>query len=333
MKDAQMPDIKPTAGYLKKSDRILIVGGTGFIGRHVAKRCLEDTRFVACLGLSKRDGSASAVQNIESINVDLTDRQKVQAVISKRQFDYVLNLGGYIDHTPYFKGGRRSIDSHFNGLLNLIDSLDRKSLKGFVQIGSSDEYGNKPAPMHEGMREDSISPYSLAKTAASHFIEMLARTEGFPGVVLRFFLVYGPGQDRKRFLPQIINGCLRDEEFKTSEGKQLRDFCYIDDVVDALMRAAATQEALGRIINIASGRPVSIKDVILQVMAITGGGKPVWGAHPYRKGENMSLYADVRLAKSLLGWEPSTSLDEGLRKTIEYYNQLDKYGGQGDTRR
>lgn len=316
----------------RNSDRVLIIGGTGFIGRRLAEKCLSATPNVACLGVVKKN---LFNEKAEVLHADVGDKGQLKSVLHGRSFDYVFNLGGYIDHTSYFKGGRRLIEAHFTGLLNLMDCLDTGSLKGFVQAGSSDEYGNKPAPMHEGLREDSISPYSLAKTAASHFIEMLGRTEGFPGVVLRFFLVYGPGQDRKRFLPQIINGCLRDEEFKTSEGNQLRDFCYVDDVVDALMRAATTQEALGRIINIASGRPVSIREVIQQVMAIIGGGKPAWGAHPYRKGENMSLYADVGLAKSLLGWVPSTSLDEGLRKTVEYYKQfvrLDKYGGQRDTR-
>lgn len=314
----------------RNSDRVLIIGGTGFIGRRLAEKCFSTTPHVTCLGFVRNN---RLKEKAEMLQADVSDKEQLKSVLHGRTFDYVFNLGGYIDHTPYFKGGRRLIETHFIGLLNLLDCLNTGDIKGFVQIGSSDEYGNAPAPLQETRREDPISPYSLAKTAASHFIEMLARTEGFPGVVLRFFLVYGPGQDRKRFMPQIINGCLRDEECKTSEGKQLRDFCYIDDVVDALIRAAVTQEAWGRIINIASGRPVSIRDVIQRVMAITGGGKPVWGAHPYRKGENMSLYADVRLAKSLLGWEPSTSLDEGLRKTIEYYNQLDKYGGQGDTRR
>ena len=188
-----------------------------------------------------------------------------------------------------------------------------------MQIGSSDEYGNAPSPQNETMRENPISPYSHAKVAASHFIQMLYRTEGFPGVVLRFFLVYGPGQDDKRFLPQIIKGCLSNTEFKTSEGKQLRDFCYIDDAVNAIVKVAITQEAMGQVVNIASGTPVTIREVIEKVMTFTGGGKPLWGAHKYRKGENMELYADITLARHLLNWVPQTSLDNGLIKTIECY--------------
>ena len=322
VKDTPKPGIKPTAGYFKKTDRVLIVGGTGFIGRHVARRCLSDTPFVTCLGFSGKTHGETAEKEIEFIRADLVDRQKLHAVISKRRFDYVLNLGGYIDHASYFKGGRRVIAAHFEGLLNLIDCLDTEGLKAFVQIGSSDEYGNAPAPQKESMRESPISSYSFAKTAASHFMQTLSNTEGFPGVVLRFFLVYGPGQDDKRFLPQIIKACLRNKEFKTSEGKQIRDFCYVDDVVSGIMKAAICPEARGRVINIASGIPVSVRSVVEKVMELTGGGKPLWGSYPCRTGENMNLFADICLSKKFLDWEPQTSLEEGLVKTIDYYRGI-----------
>lgn len=304
---------------IKSDDRILITGGTGFIGRHLAERCLKDTPFVTCLGLNSEK---SFSKGMESIHADISDKKQLQSVLRDKSFHYVFNLGGYIDHTAYFKGGRRLIESHFIGLMNLVDCLNKEELKGFVQIGSSDEYGNAPAPQKEYMREMPISPYSFAKTAASHFIQTLSNIEGFPGVVLRLFLVYGPGQDEKRFLPQIIKACLRDEEFRTSEGRQMRDFCYVDDVVDAMIRAALLQEAKANVINVASGIPVSIRSVVEMVISLTGGGKPIWGSVPYRAGENLELYADVGLAKQLLQWEPFVSLDEGLKRTIEYYKKV-----------
>jgi nucleoside-diphosphate-sugar epimerase len=202
--------------------------------------------------------------------------------------------------------------------MNLVEYLDTAKLKGFVQVGSSDEYGSLPAPQKETMRECPISPYSIAKTAATHFVQTLAATEGFPGVVLRPFLVYGTGQDMKRLLPQIITACLRDEDFKTSEGKQLRDFCYVEDVVEAMVRAALSPAAKGHVINIGSGDPVYIRDVVTRVVQMAGGGKPLWGTVLYRQGENMALYPDISLAKSLLGWSPRISFDEGLRRTIDY---------------
>lgn len=308
--------------HINSTDKILIIGGTGFIGLHLIKRCMKATHFVTCLSLTGGDNK-NLVKGIEYLKADVTDKTQLQTVLHNKDFDYVFNLGGYIDHTHYFKGGRKVIENHFTGLLNILDCIDIKNLKGFVQIGSSDEYGNALSPQRETMRENSISPYSQAKVASTHLIQMLHRTEGFPGVVIRFFLVYGPGQDNKRFLPQIIKGCLNNSEFKTSEGKQLRDLCYIDDVIEAIIKAAVLPQSKGQVINVASGTPVMIKDVIQKVMLFTGGGKPMWDAHPYRVGENMQLYADISFAKNLLHWEPQVSLDVGLKKTIEYYKALD----------
>jgi nucleoside-diphosphate-sugar epimerase len=304
------------------SDRILIIGGTGFIGRHLVIRCLKDTPLVTCVALSKSFNNKSCLHDLEVLHADISNKEQIKSVLCDKPFDYVLNLSGYIDHTPYFKEGRKTIESHFMGLMNLIDSLDIKSLKGFVQIGSSDEYGDATAPQNERVREAPIAPYSAAKTAATHLVQTLARTENFPGVVVRLFLVYGPGQDDRRFLPQIIKACLKDEAFKTSEGKQIRDFCYVEDVVDAMIKAVLTPEAKGQVINVASGIPISIREMIENVVELIGGGRPLWGSLPYRTGENMELYADINLAKSSLQWEPQTSLTNGLEKTVEYYRNL-----------
>ena len=305
----------------KNTDNILIIGGTGFIGRHLTEKCLSSTSNVVCIGLAQKDPFKGRA---EVLRADIGNREQLQSILRNRVFHYVFNLGGYIDHTHYFKGGRKVIETHLSGLMNLVDCLDTERLHGFVQVGSSDEYGAQPAPQKETMREMPIAPYSFAKAAATHFIQTLAGTEGFPGVVLRPFLVYGPGQDEKRFLPQVIRGCLADEEFKTSEGRQLRDFCYIDDVVEAMVRAALLPSVKGRVVNVGSGTPVSIREVIRKAVELAGGGRPLWGAHPYRKGENMELYADVTLAKSLLSWEAVTGLDEGLKRTIEYYKRISK---------
>ena len=303
----------------KNSDKILIIGGTGFIGRHLAERCMRDTPHITSLGFTDKSACGTVTGKVELIHADISSKSQLKSVLSGKQFDYVFNLAGYIDHTHYFNGGRKIIETHFIGLMNLIDSLDIETLKGFVQIGSSDEYGDSPAPQKETMSMKPISPYSMAKTAASYFIEMLSNTEKFPGVVLRLFLVYGPGQNSKRFLPQLINACLKGDEFKISEGKQIRDFCFVEDVVEALVKAALSQKAKGHIINVASGTPLTIREVTEKVVLLAGGGKPLWGLYPYRKGENMQLYGDISLANDLLEWYPLINFDEGLKRTIDYY--------------
>jgi len=298
--------------------KVLVVGGCGFIGQALVKRLITLGADVVSLNRQEKKDRES-IKGVTEVVADLRDHTSLKKKLDGRSFDYVFNLGGYIDHSPYLNGGRMVIDTHYVGTLNLLDQVYSPSLKAFIQIGSSDEYGNVPAPQTEKVREAPIAPYSAAKVAATYLIQTLARTENFPGVVIRLFLVYGPGQDEGRFLPQIIKGCLRNESFKTSKGAQLRDFCYIEDAIDGMVNAALSPSAIGSVINIASGAAISIREIIDKVVDLTGGGKPLWGTHPYRKGENMELYADISLAKSLLQWKPETKLEEGLKKTVDYY--------------
>ena len=304
---------------IQRTDKILIVGGTGYIGRHLVRRCLQHSPHIVCVGRERPLSPTNGMADVRIVHTDMRKPKQLKTDLADDGFDYVFNLGGYIDHRSFLDGGRQVVDAHFNGVMNLIACLNRERLKGFVQIGSSDEYGNCPAPQQEAMREQPISAYSLAKTAATHLIQTLAGTENFPGVVLRLFLVYGPGQDEGRFLPQIIKGCLDDLAFKTSEGKQLRDFCFVEDVVDAMVRAAVRPTARGHVINIGSGEPITIREMVQKIVGMTGGGKPLWGTFPYRTGENMALYPDTHMAYRLLDWKPRTGLEEGLAKTIEHY--------------
>lgn len=304
------------------SDRILIIGGNGFIGRHLVAQCINGGGQVTAWGLRGQGFDEYVAGKARFQTCDLSDPEAVNSALKGESFEYVFNLGGYIDHTLYLQGGRRVIEQHLTGLFNLVDGLDRRTLKGFVQVGSSDEYGAAAPPQRESAHGSSIAPYAFAKQAASQFVNMLAEREGFPGVVVRPFLVYGPGQDSKRLLPQVIMACLKGEAFACTWGEQQRDFCYVGDVAEGMVqaaRAASTQK--GQAFNLASGQPVSIRAMIETVVKLIGAGCPQFGARPYREGESMALYADVAKAKSLLGWSPRTSLEEGLALTIAYYKE------------
>jgi nucleoside-diphosphate-sugar epimerase len=295
---------------------LLVVGGTGFIGSHVIKEGVRRGWQVDSLGLNEPP-AARRVAGVGYIVADITLPETLSE-IAKIKYHFVVNLSGYIDHSLFSSGGRRQINTHFEGLLNLLERLDQTHLKRFVQIGSSDEYGAAKAPQCEDSREQPISPYSLAKVAGTHFLQMLHRTEGFPAVILRLFLTYGPNQDNKRFIPQIIKGCLDDQAFPTSNGEQLRDFCYIDDTVRAIYSVFECDDANGQVFNVGSGLPVSIKEVISSVCEITGKGRPQFGSLRYRPGENMALYADINKIKSVTGWMPSFSLEAGLALTVKW---------------
>ena len=238
---------------------LLIVGGGGFIGSNLALNAYKSnyTVFIISLNVPK-----VKIKSITYIQADITNFKQLKDRLSDYSFDYVVNLSGYIDHSSFMESGNEMIDVHFEGVRNIIKLIDWSRIKRFVQIGSSDEYGNLPAPQNEEMRESPISSYSLAKVASTQLLQMLNRTKSFPAVILRLFLVYGPGQDNKRFIPQIIEGCLSNSIFPTSAGVQLRDFCYIDDIVIGILSTLNNDRVNGEIINLASGKPVAICDAI-----------------------------------------------------------------------
>ena len=299
-------------------ERLLIAGGTGFIGSHLANHAIKNGFAVNILSLHPPTQERK-VEGVRYISVDLSDLESTREKLPEEPIDYVVNLSGYIDHSPLLEGGRMVIDSHLIGMLNLIQVIDHNYLKRFVQIGSSDEYGNHPAPQNEDMIVNPISPYSFSKSASTQLLQMLYRTESFPATILRLFLVYGPGQDNTRFLPQIIQGCLSDSAFAASSGEQLRDFCFVSDIVEGIFLSMKCDKVNGQVINIGSGKAVSIKEIINYVQKKIGTGQPQLGKIPYRMDENMKLYADVSKAKRLLGWEAKVELEAGIEETIEYY--------------
>lgn len=299
--------------------KLLVVGG-GFIGMHVADKGLESGWLVTVVRLTS---SVTFVENnrLTVIQTDITNIAELKNKVKDVEYDYAVNCGGYIDHTLFFSGGRRIIESHFSGVLNLVSLLNRNRLKSFINLGSSDEYGNIPAPQSEEDLEKPISPYSFGKLASTKFLEMLFRTENFPATTLRLFLVYGPRQEYKRFIPHIIKGCLLGNDIPVSEGMQMRDFLYINDLVNAIFKVFESANAKGETINLASGVPVTIREIITRVQDKIKNGNPIFGQVPYRIGENMDLHADIEKAKRILNWYPSISLDEGLTETIAYYKE------------
>ena len=306
-------------GKIKKIN-LLVIGGTGFIGFHLIKFAKAKGWKVSSVSLHNPSKSKK-INGVKYFKLDISKLNPLKKILIK-QYDYVVNLSGYIDHISYRRGGRRLISQHFDSLQNLVQTLSRKKLKRFVQIGSSDEYGNGAAPQNEKLREHAISPYSLAKISSTHFLQMLHRTENFPATILRFFLVYGMGQNRNRFIPQIINGCIKNLKFATTQGNQVRDFCYIEDAVRAIFLALVSKKSEGEIFNVGSGIPVKIRLVIELVKRIIGKGKPQYGKLKYREGTNTLLYADNKKIKKLLGWQARVNLEEGLRKTIKDLNKV-----------
>ena len=305
---------------LFRNKSILVVGGTGFIGINLIKKFLKLGAKVTCLSL-KRKRIRLVHRNLRYIFCDYTKVNTLKKKINK-QFEYVVNLGGYIDHSKFFDKGRQVIDNHFLSTMNLLISLKRGKLRRYLHIGTCDEYGANTSPIKENSREDPITSYALAKLASINLLTMLYRTENFPATVLRLFLVYGPHQKNDRLIPQVIGGCLKEKKFPVSKGNQLRDFCYVEDVINAIILSLAKKDALGEIFNVGSGKPVSVKFIIKKISKIIKQGKPQFNKIPFRKNENLKLYPSINKISRILGWKPKINLNQGLVKTINYYKTI-----------
>ena len=218
---------------------------------------------------------------------------------------------------------KKTFDSHYLGCKNLTEVLAKNIPIAFVQMGSSIEYGNLNSPQKENNKCNPKlikSIYGKAKLMASMHLIKLFKKKKFPSIVLRLYLAYGPRQDTNRFLPIVIKGCIKNKKFACSTGNQLRDFVHVDDVVNAIIKSLANKKAIGQIINIGSGKPKKIKNIIKNIKKIANGGYPQFGKIKLRKDEILKLYPNITKAKNLIKWKPKISFKKGLKLTIKYYN-------------
>tara|TARA_B100000029_G_scaffold474383_1_gene516626 strand:+ start:5931 stop:6878 length:948 start_codon:yes stop_codon:yes gene_type:complete len=302
---------------LKAKPKLLIVGGTGFIGYHLALEAKKRGWNVSSLSLNNPKKNRY-IKGVNYLRCDVGNLNLLKKVL-KGSYTYVVNLGGYVMHSFFSDKKTPIIKTHFIGLINLTKILSKRKIKKFIQIGSSMEYGDAQSPQKENIHGLPNSTYALAKLGSTQFLLTLYKTKKFPVTILRFFQVYGPKQDQNRIVPQIITGCLSGKKFPTSEGNQIRDFCYIDDVINAIFLSLKSSRTSGEIFNIGFGKPIKIRTVINKIRKILGKGKPQFGKVKYRKDENMKLYPNIKKAKKKLKWKPQINFNSGVKTVIDSF--------------
>ena len=280
---------------------ILIVGGTGFIGYHLASRFLKKGWQVVSISTKKPINSRKLLK-VEYILCDITKKKLLKKKIQK-SFTYVVNLGGYVDHSNKIK----TYKSHYIGCKNLTEIFLKMKPKAFVQMGSSVEYGNVKSPQKENDKCNPKSIYGRAKLLSTIYLTNLFKKKNFPSTILRLYLAYGAKQDLNRFLPIIIDGCVKNKQFPCSSGNQFRDFVHVSDVVNAILKSLKSKKAKGQIINIGSGNPRKIKNIIEYVKNFLKAGHPQYGKIKFRKDEILKIYPSIKKAKNLIGWKPKIS--------------------------
>ena len=296
--------------------KILIVGGTGFLGYHLAKKCLLKKWEVTSISTNSPK-KIRFLPKVKYLTLDITKKKLISQKI-KLNYDFVVNFGGYVNHSEKLK----TYKSHYIGCKNLADIFKVKKIKSFIQIGSSVEYGNIKSPQNENRKTDVKklkSTYGQAKLMATNYLLRLNKKHNFPCTILRLYLVYGPNQDNNRLIPHTLQECLNDKAFKCSSGKQHRDFLFVDDLIKAIFKCFNNKKSIGEIINIGSGKPHNVKKVILFIKNKINLGKPIFGKIPLRRDEILRLFPNILKAKKILNWTPSTSFQRGIEIIIRYY--------------
>ena len=292
---------------------ILIAGGSGFIGYHLAKKALKRKYSVSIIS-TKRPFKKRHLKKVKYIYCDVTNKKKLKKKLNQN-YDYIVNLAGYVNHQEKTK----TYNSHYKGCKNLADIFIKKKFISFLQIGSAAEYGHSKAPHSEFTKCDIKSNYAKAKFDAQNYLKGLSRKNKFKFNVIRFYQVYGPKQELNRFIPIVIYNCLKNKNFLSSEGKQSRDFLFIDDAVDAIFKVLNNKKSANQIYNIGYGKPLNIKSLVIKIVNLCKGGKPLFGKIKLRKDESLLSYPNISKAKKTLKWRPKINIDEGLKETINYY--------------
>jgi nucleoside-diphosphate-sugar epimerase len=303
---------------LIKQKKILVVGGTGFLGFHLCKEAIKKKWLVTSIS-SKKPKKKKIVNKVKYLICDIKKKNNIRKI--KDDYDYVVNFGGYVDHS----NNKKTYESHYLGLKNLADFFATKNIKSFIQIGSSVEYGFNKSPQDEKDKtsiKQLKSTYGRAKLLATNYLLNLYKIKNFPATILRLYLVYGPHQDINRFIPITIDGCLRNLNFNCSEGTQKRDFVYISDVINVIFKSLKNKRARGEIFNIGTGQPIKIKKIINSIQYTIKKGKPNYGKIKLRKDEILNLYPKINKAKNIINWSPKIKFQNGLKKTINYYKSL-----------
>jgi nucleoside-diphosphate-sugar epimerase len=296
--------------------KILIAGGTGFIGFHLAKKCLKKGWEVTSLSTSYPQ-KKKRLKNVNYLICDISKKNELKK-IKNYEFDYVVNLAGYVDHS----NKEKVFKVHYEGCKNLANFFLLKKIKKFIQVGSSIEYGKKSSPHSEKIiTKNTYSYYGNAKLLSTNYLLKLFKKKKFPVCILRPYLLYGPNQDFNRIISSTIQNCLNGKTFNCSEGIQNRDFLFIDDFISAIIKVINLKSTIGHIFNVGSGKKINIKRVIKKIQKIIGKGEPQFGKIPMRKDEIISLYPSIKKMKKLTKWKPIISFDRGLVLTIKYYKK------------
>ncbi|MBC8872981.1 MAG: SDR family oxidoreductase [Planctomycetes bacterium] len=306
----------------------LVTGGAGFIGSHIAEALVQRgdaVRVLDNLSTGNRENLAGIEDRIEFIEGDVNDGTAVDETV--KGVESVFHQAA-LASVPL--SVERPLDSHAacaTGTLCLLDAARRAGVRRVVYAASSSAYGDQP---HASLRETDppgpLSPYAAAKLAGEHYCQAFYHSYGLETVGLRYFNVFGPRQDPdspySAVIPLFLTAMLKGERPTIfGDGLQTRDFAFVGNVVDANLLAAEAKGVEGRTLNLANGRSTDLLTLLAVLNKLLElDVRPIH--EPPRAGDVRDSLADISLARRLLGYEPRVGFEEGLRRSIDYYQSL-----------
>jgi nucleoside-diphosphate-sugar epimerase len=303
---------------------VLVTGAGGFIGSHLVRRLVAEgarvhalTSNVSSVYPTRLIGLRSQITLEEG---NLCDRSAMDALVARARPEVIFHLGAYTHVGKSWHRVDECIQANIQGTVNLLQALDGTGYRRFVYTGTSEIYGDIDVPFKEDALVNPISPYSVGKYAGERYCRMFHQGRGWPIVMLRPFNAYGPAQTGDRVIPEIILRALRGEELRMTEGRQTREFNFVEDLADGFFRAGVIEGIDGELFNLGCGEEISMRDLATTILDLMGNPiQPSFGALPDRPTEIWRMYCDSSKARARLGWQPGHSLNEGLTKTIKWY--------------
>lgn len=306
-------------------EKFLVTGGAGFIGSNICRRLVSEGCFVRVIDnliTGKKSNLEGILDKIEFIEADMGDEEVARKAL--KDVDVVLHQGA-VPSVPKSVDDpatthKHCVDATFTLLLASRDA----GIKRFVYAASSSAYGDSEVlPKVETMVNNPLSPYAVGKLVGEHYCKVFWSVFGLETISLRYFNVFGPYQDPASqyaaAIPAFVMSILKDEQPTIyGDGRQSRDFAYIDNVVEANLLAARAKETHGEVVNIACGKRITINEIIALINEILGKNiEPEYVAE--RPGDVKHSLADISLAKEVIGYNPVVHFRGGLERAIEWY--------------
>jgi len=314
-----------------ENKKVLITGAGGFIGSHLTERLVElKAKVKAFVRYNARNDRGlleilpKHIQDKIDVFVgDLKDPESVRRAV--KNMEIIFHLGAIIPIPYSYLDPRNVFETNALGTMNVLNAVREYGIERMIHTSSSEVYGTACyTPIDEKHSLQAQSPYAASKIAADKLVESFYLSYELPVATIRPFNTYGPRQSARAVIPTIITQALTGDKVLLGAMNPKRDFLYVEDTVNGFIKVAESENTIGETLNIGTGIAISIGDLVDKIIAIIGKKVDViFDATRIRpeKSEVKYLIADNAKAKRLIGWEPKVSLDDGLKKTVEWVEQ------------